>query len=269
MPQPVTVFLRQSLTLNAGIAACLEKPSIKSVHRLRSSTRRIEAILELLTISTNLRLRTKSKSLRKILRTLRRAAGAVRDLDVHHELLKPYRKNQDTARLEQALAAAREKSARKLRTELRKSQKQLHKELNQLETLLKPALDLNLNATTLLNLTRTWFAKAIANLDPQQDDQLHSIRKAGKTARYIAESGAAASKSVAALATRFEAAQETLGAWHDCLLLLDEARSTLPEQSPTTVQLQEKALQLRHQANEVATHLLATFHLPAVRNDVH
>jgi CHAD domain-containing protein len=268
MPQPVTVFLRQSLTLNAAIASCLEKPSIKSVHRLRSSTRRIEATLELLTISTNLSLRTKSKSLRKILRTLRRAAGAVRDLDVHHELLKPYKKNNDTAKLEQTLAATREKSARKLRTELRKSQKQLHKELTQLETLLKPALDLNLNATTLLNLTRTWFAKAIANLNPQQDDELHSIRKAGKTARYIAESGATA-KSVAALATRLEDAQETLGTWHDCLLLLDEAKSALPEQSPTTVQLQERALQLRHQANEVAAHLLATFRLPAAKNGVH
>ncbi|MGH9595311.1 MAG: hypothetical protein ACRD3K_00795, partial [Edaphobacter sp.] len=83
-------------------------------------------------------------------------------------------------------------------------------------------------------------------------------------ARYIAESGAAKSgaadyKSVAALAIRFEDAQEILGAWHDYLLLLDEARSILPEQSPTTLQLQEKSLQLRHQANEIATHLLATF----------
>ncbi|MEO6805304.1 MAG: CHAD domain-containing protein [Edaphobacter sp.] len=274
MPQPVTVFLRQSLTLNAAIAACLKDPSIKSVHRLRSSTRRIEATLELLTISTSLRLRSKAKPLRKILRTLRRAAGAVRDLDVHRKLLKPYRKNHDTAKLEKDLAATREKSTRKLRTALHKSKKQLHRELTQLETLLQPAVDLSLNATTLLHLTTTWFAKAIANLDPLQDDQLHSIRKAGKTARYIAEpgvteSGAADSKSVAALATRFEDAQEILGAWHDCLLLLDEARSILPEQSPTIVQLQEKSVQLRCRANEAATDLLATFHLPATRNFVH
>ncbi|MGH9597680.1 MAG: CHAD domain-containing protein, partial [Edaphobacter sp.] len=174
MPQPVTVFLRQSLTLNASISACLKNPSIKSVHRLRSSTRRIEATLELLTISTSLRLRSKSKSLRKTLRTLRRAAGAVRDLDVHRKLLKPYRKNHDTAKLEQNLAATREKSARKLRTALRKSKKQLREELTQLEAVLQSAVDLSLNATTLLNLTTTWFAKAIANLDPLQDDQLHS-----------------------------------------------------------------------------------------------
>lgn len=279
MPQPVTVFLRQSLTVNAAIAACLKKTSIKSVHRLRSSTRRIEATLELLTVSTNLRLRSKSKPLRKILRTLRRTAGAVRDLDVHRKLLKPYKKNNDTAKLEQDLTTAREKSARKLRTALRKSKKQLQKELTQLETHLQPAVDLSLNATTLLNLTTTWFAKAIANLDPLQDDQLHSIRKAGKTARYIAKSGAtkpgatksgaANSKSVAALASRFEHAQEILGAWHDYLILLDEARSILPEQSPTIVQLQEKALQLRHHANKVATGLLATFRLPAARNVVH
>jgi len=267
MSQPVTVFLRQSVALQAAVEACLKKPSVKPVHRLRSSTRRVEAILELLVISTNLR-SNQSKPLRKILRTLRRAAGAVRDLDVHRELLKPYKKNNDTAKLDHTLATARERSARQLHTALRKSQKKLHKELAQLETILNPVLDLNLNATTLLNLTRTWFAKAIANLDPQQDDQLHSIRKAGKTARYIAETGAAAAKSVAALATRLEDAQETLGAWHDCLLLLEEAKSALPEQSPTTVQLQEKALQLRHQANEVATHLLVAFHLPAAHNGV-
>ena len=46
MPQPVTVFLRQGLMLKAAIADCLKKTSPKRVHRLRSTTRRIEATLE-------------------------------------------------------------------------------------------------------------------------------------------------------------------------------------------------------------------------------
>ena len=259
MPQPVTAFLRQSLALKAAMVDCLESPSMKPVHRLRSSTRRLESTLELLDLSTDVKVRRRSKPLRKALREIRRGAGAVRDLDVHRDLLKHYRKNNDTDKLDHDLVSAREKAARQLTVALRKDQKQLNQELNELETILKPVLDFNLSGTELIRLTRRWFASTTGHLDPQQDDQLHSIRKAGKTARYIAETGADASKAVARLATRFERAQNTLGAWHDCLLLLDEAQKSLPEQSPTTEQLEEKAFQLRQKATGVAKHLLATF----------
>jgi CHAD domain-containing protein len=259
MPQPVTAFLRQSLALKAAIVDCLDSPSMKPVHRLRSSTRRLEATLELLDLSTDVKVRRKSKPLRKALREIRRGAGAVRDLDVHRNLLKAYKKNNDTDKLDHDLVSAREKAAHQLTSELRKDQKQLNQELNELETILKPVLDLDLSGAELISLTRKWFASTISHLDPQQDDQLHAIRKAGKTARYIAETGAKDSKAVAGLAARFEHAQNTLGAWHDCLLLLDEAQESLPEHSPTTEQLQEKAVHLRQQANATAKHLLATF----------
>jgi CHAD domain-containing protein len=258
MSQPVTAFLRQSLALKAAIVDCLDDPSMKPVHRLRSTTRRVEATLELLDLSTGIKVRGKSKSLRQALREVRRAAGAVRDLDVHRDLLKAYKKNGDTDKLDHDLVSAREKAAKKLRTDLRKGQKIFIEELNDVETMLKPVLDL-LSGTELIRLTRKWFATTICHLDPQKDDQLHSIRKAGKAARYIAETGADDSKAVADLAARFERAQNTLGAWHDCLLLLEEAQTSLPEHSPTTDQLQEKALRLRQQANAVAEHLLATF----------
>lgn len=259
MSQPVTTFLRHSLALKAAIIDCLDNPSIKAVHRLRSSTRRLEATLELLDLSTDVKVRRKSKPLRKTLREIRRAAGVVRDLDVHRDLLKAFRKNHDTHRLHDDLVSAREKAAQKLQAELRKAQKPLNVELNNLETVLKPVLDLDLSGAELIRLTRNWFASTLGHLDPQHDDQLHSIRKAGKTARYIAETGAGDSKAVAGLASRFERAQNTLGAWHDCLLLLDEAKKSLPEHSPTTEQLQEKAFHLRQQATTVAKHLLATF----------
>lgn len=262
MTQPVTAFLRQSLALKAAVAGCLDSPSVKPVHSLRSSTRRLEATLELLDLATNIRVRRKSKSLRRVLREIRRGAGAVRDLDVHRDLLKPYRKNNDTGNLDHDLVSAREKAAHKLTSDLRQDQKQLNRELKELETVLKPVLDINLSGTELIRLTRKWFASTIAHLNPDQDDQLHSIRKAGKTARYIAETGADESRTVAALASRFERAQNTLGAWHDCLLLLGEAQKSLPEHSSTTEQLQEKAFHLRHQANAVAKHLLATFCAP-------
>jgi len=45
MPQPVAVFLRQSQMLKTAIADCLDKPKPNPVHRLRSTTRRLEATL--------------------------------------------------------------------------------------------------------------------------------------------------------------------------------------------------------------------------------
>ncbi len=269
MSQPVTVFLRQSLALRAAMAACFEEPSPKPVHKLRSSTRRLEATLELLALSTDLAIRREAKPLRKVLRKVRRAAGSVRDLDVHRKLLKSCRKSDDTAHLDADLVSAREKVVTELCEELDKSQKKIHQSLDELETALKPALDLDLSGKDLIHLTRGWFARKACQLDPEQDDELHSIRKAAKTARYIAESGAETSKATAALAARFERAQETLGKWHDSLLLLNEARASLPEQSPTVDQIQQSALGLREQANSAAKHLLVTICAVSLRSGVH
>src|ERR1700754_3459810 len=99
---------------------------MKPVHRLRSSTRRLEATLELLDLSTNVKVRRKSKPLRKALREIRRGAGTVRDLDVHRDLLKAYEKNKDTGKLNRYLISAREKAAHQLIAKLRKDQKQLN-----------------------------------------------------------------------------------------------------------------------------------------------
>ncbi len=269
MPQPVTVFLRQSLALRTAMAACVEIPLPKPVHKLRSSTRRLEATLELLALSTDLAIRRESKPLRRALRKVRRAAGSVRDLDVHRKLLRACRRNEDTARLDNDLISAREKAATELCDELARSQKKISDSLDDLEGVLKPALDLEVSGKELIHLTRGWFAKKACRLDPKQDDELHSIRKAGKTARYIAEAGAETSKATAALASRFERAQETLGAWHDYLLLLNEARASLPEQSPTVDQIQQSAIRLREQANSVAKHLLVTLCAVPSQSGVH
>jgi CHAD domain-containing protein len=259
MSQPVTAFLRQSLALKAAIADCLKKPSPKPVHKLRTSTRRIEATLELLAaISTDTPIDREAKPLRKTLGKLRRAAGTVRDLDVHRELLKAFGKNADTKHLDEELTTARNKAARKLAQTLEENRKKVRQSLDAMEVALKPALDLDLSGNELIHITRGWFAKNACSLDPEHDEQLHAIRKAGKTARYIAETGAETSKAAAALAARFERAQQTLGAWHDYLLLLEEAQATLPKQSPITEQIHDKSDSLRGQALAAAQQLLLT-----------
>ena len=269
MPQPVAAFLNHSLALKSAIADCLKKPSLKPVHKLRTSTRRLEATLELLAAVSTIHIDRESKPLRKALRQIRRAAGAVRDFDVHRDLLKACKKNADTARLDHELSAAREKAAANLTQTLEKHQKKINKSLDDLGTALKPAVDLDLSGKELIHLTRGWFAKNACDLDPALDDQLHSIRKAGKTARYIAETGAETSKAAAALASRFEHAQKTLGSWHDYLLLLDEAQASLSKQSPTTEQIRRKATDLRPQADSAAKHLLVTICAVPTQAGVH
>jgi CHAD domain-containing protein len=259
MPQPVTVFLRQGLMLKAAIAACLKKASPKRVHHLRSTTRRIEATLQLLVLSTGIpRIDKQSKPLQRSLRKLRRAAGEVRDADVHYDLLAPYNRTPDAKRLREDLTAVREKAERKLIKRLEQEQKRIELRLHNLEASLSPALDLDLSGAKLITVTQSWFAENIRGLDPHHDQDLHALRKVSKTARYLAETGVDASKAAATLASRYEAAQKSLGEWHDHFLLLHEAHARLPPDSETIEQIQQDTERLHQRADAAASHLLAT-----------
>jgi CHAD domain-containing protein len=258
MPQPVTVFLRQSLMFKSAIADCLKKPSPRRVHLLRSTTRRIEATLELLTLSADISgINKQAKPLQRSLRKLRRAAGEVRDADVHSELMAAYEHTPDFRLLRQNLTAIRKKAERKLIKCLEQQQKKVELRLDNLEAHLSPALDLDLSGAKLITVTQTWFAEAVRGLDPQHDQDLHTLRKASKTARYLAETGVDASKAAASLAARYEAAQKTLGEWHDHFLLLHEAHTNLQENSETLEQIQQDTERLHQRADAAANHLLA------------
>jgi CHAD domain-containing protein len=266
MPQPIVTFLRHSAILKAMMAECADTPKLKAVHRLRSTTRRMEAILELLTASTNLPNRQQNKkSFRNYLRKIRRAAGKVRDIDVHLEILATYKTIGDAKVMEKDLNAARKKSAEKLQRRILKSNQDILHALDNLETTLAPFVDLNLSGESLAHAAQSWLATAVRGLDPQHDDDLHSIRKACKTARYIAEVGSETSKTAASLAKRMNDIQKATGTWHDYLLLLNEAHASLPNDSPLIEKIHVKALQLRRKAesrarplhNIVATRLAA------------
>jgi CHAD domain-containing protein len=259
MSQPVAVFLRQALMLKAAMADCLKKASPKRVHRLRSTTRRIEATLELLTLSSGIsRFQKESKPLQRPLRKVRRAAGTVRDADVQSDLLDAYDRTPDAKRLRKELGAVRKKTERKLIKRLEQEQKKIEVRLDNLEAILSPALDLDLSGAKLINVTQSWFADNIRGLDPQHDQDLHSLRKASKTARYLAETGVDGSKAAANLAARFEAVQKSLGEWHDHFLLLHEAHTRLPPNSETIEHIQEDTERLHQRADTAAGHLLAT-----------
>ncbi|MDQ2832337.1 MAG: CHAD domain-containing protein [Acidobacteriota bacterium] len=258
MPQPVLILLRQTLMLRSAIAECLDHAKPKPVHLLRSTTRRIEATLELLALCSGIdALKRSTRSLRRSLGKIRRAAGEVRDCDVHRDLLRDYTPARKTAALDAELASARHKAADKLRVRLKKDHRKLERALDDLEIVLKPALDLNLSGGQLADIAQRWFEGKARDLDPGQDDGLHAMRKACKTARYLAEPGVESAKAAAKTAARFEASQEALGAWHDHLLLLDEARASLPKHNKLIDAILADTDRLRERADAMARSLVA------------
>jgi CHAD domain-containing protein len=258
MPQPVITFLRNSLLLKTTMAECLDEPKPKAVHQLRSSARRIEATLELLVATADLpSVPKKSKELRQSLRKIRRASGKIRDIDVHRSLLAAYKTIADAALMDKFLDAARKKKVRKLQRRIFEDQEGVLRALDQLEATIASVADVNLSGGNLVQAAQNWLATAVRGLDLEHDDELHSIRKACKTARYIAEIGSQTSKAAAKLAARLEDIQQTTGAWHDCLLLLDEANAVVRNDSPLIEKIQTKTRRLRLQAESKAGRFLA------------
>lgn len=259
MPQPVTTFLRHSLLLKAALAECLDDPKPKPVHQLRSSSRRIEATLQLLITTADLpSVPKKAKALRQSLSKIRRASGKVRDIDAHRDLLATYKTITDAARMEKAFNATRKTKAQKLQRRIFEDQQDLLRALEKLETTLAPVVDLNLSGGDLAHAARSWLTASLLglHLDPEDNNDLHSIRKACKTARYIAEIGSQTSKAASKLAARLEDIQQTTGAWRDSLLLLDEAHTILRNNSPLIEKIQRKAQRLRIHAVSKAKRLL-------------
>jgi CHAD domain-containing protein len=256
MPQPVITLLRHALNLKAAMAECLDDPQPKPVHHLRSSTRRIEAVLELLTATADLPQAPKrAKQLRRAIRKIRQSAGTVRDLDVHRNILRHYKAIGDATKLDSILTARRERAATKLQQRILDDQHDIRRTLERLETTLARAADLNVSGAALAENAQNWLANATKSLDPHHNDQLHTIRKACKKARYIAEIGGETSKTAATLAKRLNKIQQTTGDWHDCLLLLDRAHRHLPADSPLIERIQRKTDILRQQAQSKVIHL--------------
>lgn len=259
MPQPVTAFLRHSQALKTAMAQCLDDPTAKAVHWLRSSTRRLEATLLLLVATADLpTLPKRSKKFSQSLRRVRRAASKVRDLDAHNELLTDYKATTGTEDLTKHLEARRSAKVQKLRQKIREDQHAIDSNLDKLEITLASASSLNLSGEILVHLATSSLVPTLRGLNPNDDDDLHAIRKACKTARYIAEIGSESSKAAVGLEKRLHNLLKIIGAWHDHLVLRDEAQESLPSDSPLTETLRAKAASLRSLAESTATRLLTT-----------
>ncbi len=236
--RPIQTLREQITNLEAAIAVCLADPGPKSVHKLRTSTRRVEAQLTLLALLPNLPPYQKpEKQARRLLKKLRRAAGNIRDLDVQIDLIEQKSSastKESSDRLSEALKNQRAQAEADLLHILNKHQAKLTKSLESLAATLDPAKSQTVTSTRLTALTQDWFTQNIpSKAIPNDPDQLHAIRKTAKLARYIAETAPKSARNPRKLAAAFESLQQSGGEWHDWLILSGIAQDKLGD-SPLT-----------------------------------
>lgn len=262
---PVQVLRRYITDLEAALVVCQAEPGVKAVHRLRTGTRRVEAMLLLLDRVPGLPEHTKgSAELQKALTHLRRAAGVVRDLDVHREMLEIFAGQEH--RLAQAeqppstqtaskrtpkiaptspephaaaalqhsaeelrhhMAHARVAAAEALQSTLQKRQKRTTLAAERLLHALAPAVHGSLSLDGLLGITETVLrrnGRLTAGRIERLDKDQLHDVRKAAKAARYIAETAPHEQSLQEASRRYEGLQEAGGLWHDALELEGAAR---------------------------------------------
>ena len=232
-------FEELRLSFVQAVVACRAEPSKKAVHAVRTGTRRLEALLQKVAEDHPQAkgLRSALKGAFKQLGRVRKAAGAVRDLDVQMGLAKAvadamrFRKRaaareeitEEYQRLVRYLERRRERRGEDLDAELEKSELKMERSL---ERIAGEIAGLTSQGPSLLETARRWTRETAAKMGELNEGNLHEYRKRTKAARYVAEE-----QEGSAVARRFAAGlrrvQDVIGAWHDWALLGELAEKVL------------------------------------------
>jgi CHAD domain-containing protein len=265
-------------------------PGVESVHHLRTGTRRVEATLETLAREAGARglglaaEEARQRWLRQ-LKKVRRAAGMVRDLDVHRELLaENFLPPSDTAsdkvaaELAEATATASgsdtitplEEQARALDGWLKsrrasaadglsKTLDDHAKRLLEAEQQFMAAVAQRRSAASrahrpVARLALEDYLRLVDAMPLLDKENLHDFRKGAKKARYIAESDDN-DQAAKAIAKTIKRVQDAIGKWHDWEVVAGEAREALGSDGEA---LQSDLLARGQRAYERAMHTVAT-----------
>jgi CHAD domain-containing protein len=252
--------------MRARLDACRkhgDAPKVEAVHHLRTGTRRVEATLETLAREAGARgldeatEEARQRWLRQ-LKKVRRAAGTVRDLDVHRELLAdnflPAADSAPDATARQLAEATTSAAAGSGEvTPITVQARALDSWLKDRRSTAAQALCSTLgdHANRLLDAEQQFIAAIekrrsllrrahrpavrlaledylrLMDAMPLLDkENLHDFRKGAKKARYVAESD---DKDTAAqtLAKAVKRVQDAIGEWHDWVVVSEEAHEAL------------------------------------------
>src|SRR5580692_6044216 len=195
-----------------------KNPAPESVHKFRTNSRRVEALLSEVAGPLN----RNDKKLLKLLSRLRKKAGRVRDLDVEIASLRSLKipeGNGHKSEFLSALVQDRAKHEQKLATAFNR------KTADAVRKRLKRAREIDIPTDTEpLTLTLNKLAKLGREHVMLTEKTLHQYRIIGKRARYIAEladSDAEAKRVI----DQLKHMQEVIGDWHDWLKLTQKAEA--------------------------------------------
>jgi CHAD domain-containing protein len=238
---------------NAAVAQGIENADPEAVHRMRTGSRRLQALLGATLREAGPAARALEPGVRAWLRELkqvRRAAGAVRDLDVQRKLLEDWVGEQapkeDTTSGSAVSARAEIKQAEILDAWLKNERKErahgMQKQVKKRQQGLAAGQSACFTAITRVPPSRPRalrtadgvaledFVCAADAMPLLHGENLHDFRKVTKKARYVAEAGAEGDSS--SVARALKRIQDAIGEWHDWLCLGEEAQAVLGQEAP-------------------------------------
>lgn len=271
MSDDLGAIRRLGAALRENLAKCAHDPDVDPVHDTRTGTRRLQATLENILRdppegAEGAPLRDSAEAMLRLLKRIRHAAGAVRDLDVHRKLLEKLMKRavqpereasaQDQPQpppipdqpdiLERPEAGLRatpvEQQADDLDTWLRHHRREVADELQSEAGALTAKFDKRLAELEAALSGRTKrrarkkpagvvalesFARLATEMQLLDATNLHDFRKGAKKARYAAELAAQGDREAERIGSTLKKLQDEIGDWHDWLVLADEARAAL------------------------------------------
>jgi CHAD domain-containing protein len=229
---------------NTAMAQCVEDADSDAVHRVRTGSRRLQAMLEaMLRENASFALSRPARLWLRQLKQVRRAAGPVRDLDVHRKLLEnlvgkggpgsdtsPL--NKEAEILDEWLKSERKHLARGMQKQIRKRQHGLAERqtavLNAVSSIPPESARTGRSADA---VALEEFVRAIDEMPLLDAENLHEFRKATKKARYVAES-AVEKGHYSNVARALKRVQDAIGEWHDWQCLVEEAGAALGKDAP-------------------------------------
>jgi CHAD domain-containing protein len=208
-------------------------PPPEEVHRLRTTTRRVEAIVSVLA-------QVEGKESRRVLKSIepiRKAAGGVREVDVmfvNARKLARYVAGDSLTRLLEHLQIARQQNAEVLRRVLGRRRNAARENLKQYSRYIRTALAPEKETASLNGLpahshegVHSAAIKVVRELGewpPLSTENIHSFRLKVKELRYILQLSADADSS---LLETLGDVQRLIGDWHDWQQLEEIARELL------------------------------------------
>lgn len=193
----------------------------ETVHGFRTTSRRLQTLLEQLLPERD----RNQKKLLKMLNRIRRRAGKVRDLDVQLAALRSLKVPQQPRRKTQfmnGLIELRGKHEKKLRKLLNKDDiREVRRRLKRAAKEVHPE-----TSRDPLQVARAMLNEVVRPAGPVNEDVLHQYRTVMKSARYAAEF-APKSAEAAQFIAQVKKLQDAVGNWHDWLILTESASKRL------------------------------------------